>query len=44
MEIISTWDCPNCQFRNVDYPDATSHPLCEQCGETYEWDDLEINR
>ena len=38
IEII--WICPDCQSKNLDDFIQTAEPLCDNCGDTYQWGDI----
>ena len=37
------WNCPNCGERNVDWPHLTVVPICENCDEDYDWEEIAPN-
>jgi len=40
MDDLTNWQCPNCGTMNVDCEKETVFPMCEVCGDSFEW--LEI--
>lgn len=34
------WICPNCGTRNVDAPELTAMPWCEECDTTVTWEEI----
>ena len=37
------WYCPNCGERNVDWPHLTVVPLCGECDEDFDWEEIAPN-
>lgn len=34
---LTEWTCPNCGAKNEDDEEVTTLPLCETCGESFDW-------
>lgn len=41
VAIPKVWSCPHCGTMNVDYPQLTVLPMCENCLEAFDWSQLQ---
>lgn len=40
--IVTIWECPKCQMKNVDYKELTARPLCYACQVDFDWQDVKV--
>jgi hypothetical protein len=40
LDVWITWTCPQCGDQNVDNPSLTAAPVCGDCGQDYDWEEI----